>query len=185
MHYCHSRCINNENLTYFTNRQFDVSLGNSLCFYKDYIECHMKNNRHSELFETIGIVSLCKLNSQEPNDVKNDCKIILTEWPTATVKVHSLHCKKWENTVRRKFEYGVFQITNAKNLVKSRVEDEWIVRNFWHERFGKPHTPISDLTVFTLLKTTNSNKVRKNSWNYSKVVYTLYKVLSKTHVHTL
>ena len=140
MHYCHSRCINNENLTYFTNRQFDVSLGNSLCFYKDYIECHMKNNRHSELFETIGIVSLCKLNSQEPNDVKNDCKIILTEWPTATVKVRSLHCKKWENTVRRKFEYGVFQITNAKNLVK-------FVRSFWHEWFGKPNTPISDLTV--------------------------------------
>ena len=28
-----------------------------------------------------------------------------------------------ENTVMRKCEYGVFQITNAKNSVKSRVED--------------------------------------------------------------
>ena len=105
--------------------------------------------------------------------------------------------------MRRKCEYGVFQITNAKNLVKSRVEDEWFVRNFWHEWFGKPHTHNSDLTVLTLLKTTNIYKVRKNSWNCCKVLskthvhtlhftkcwvklmYTLYKVLSKTHVHTL
>ena len=80
--------------------------------------------------------------------------------------------------MRRKCEYGVFQITNAKNLVKSRVEDKWFVRNFWHEWFGKPHTHNSDLTVLTLLKTTNIYKVRKSSWNCNKV-------LSKTHVHTL
>ena len=42
--------------------------------------------------------------------------------------------------MRRKCEYGVFQITNAKNLVKSLVEDKWFVRNLWHEWFGKPHT---------------------------------------------
>ena len=87
-------------------------------------------------------------------------------------------CGQWDNTVRRKCEYGVFQITNAKNLVKSRVEDEWFVKNFWHEWFGKPHTHISDLTVLTLLKTTNMHKMRKNLWNCSKV-------LSKTHIHTL
>ena len=44
------------------------------------------------------------------------------------------------------------------NLVKSWVEGEWFVRNFWHEWFGKPHTHISDLTVFTLLKTTKGGK---------------------------
>ena len=105
--------------------------------------------------------------------------------------------------MRRKCEYGVFQITNAKNLVNSRVKDKWFVRNFWHEWFGKPHTHISDLTVLTLLKTTNMHKMRKNLWNCSKVLsktnvhtlhftkcwvklmFTLYKVLSKTHVHTL
>ena len=80
--------FNNENLTYFTNRG-EHSLGNSLCFYKDYIDCHMKNNKYSELFETIGKVALCKLNSEEPNDVKNVCTIILTEWPSATIKVRS------------------------------------------------------------------------------------------------
>ena len=84
----------------------------------------------------------------------------------------------WDNTVRRKCEYWVFQITNAKNLVKSRVEDKWFVKNFWHEWFGKPHTHISDLTVLTLLKTTNMHEMRKNLWNCSKV-------FSKTHIHTL
>jgi hypothetical protein len=60
-----------------------------------------------------------------------------------------------ENTVRRKCEYGVFQITNAKN-----------------------HTHISDLAVFTLLKATNMHKVRKKTREIAAV-------LSKTHVHTL
>ena len=31
------------------------------------------------------------------------------------------------------------------NLVKSWVEDEWFVRNFWPEWFGKPHTHISEV----------------------------------------
>ena len=40
-----------------------------------------------------------------------------------------------------------------KNIVKSWVEEEWFVRNFGMSGLEKPHTHISDLTVFTLLKT--------------------------------
>ena len=66
-----------------------------------------------------------------------------------------------------------------------------ICKEFWHEWFGKPHTHISDLTVFTLLKTTNMKILQiwwKNLRNCSKMMvffmFTLFKV-AETHVHTL
>ena len=70
--------FNSENLTYFTNLQINEHpLGNALCFYRDYIQCHMRNNRHFDVLETMGTITICKLNSEDPNDVKNECENIL------------------------------------------------------------------------------------------------------------
>ena len=77
--------FNSENLTYFTNPQVNNhSLKIALIFYTHYIECHMKNNRHADLLETMGTINICKLNSEDPNDVKNEVLKILKERPNAT-----------------------------------------------------------------------------------------------------
>ena len=65
--------------------------------------------------------------------------------------------KHWEDTVRRKCEYGFFHITNAKKYcqITSRRRVIWWV--FGMSDVEKPIlTHIFDLTVFTLLKTTIS-----------------------------
>ena len=72
--------FNNENLTYFINPHNTRSIQNLvtvISFYKEYIDCHMKNNQQSEVIETIRKVALCKLNSEDPNDVRNECMRIL------------------------------------------------------------------------------------------------------------
>ena len=81
--------FNNENLTYFINSWDDpqnLNLVSILCGYRIYIVCYMKNNRQFDILETMATITICKLNSEDPTDVKNECLKILTEWPDTTSK---------------------------------------------------------------------------------------------------
>ena len=72
---------------------------------------------------------------------------------------------QWENTVRRKCEYGVFQITSRRRVI-------WKI-------------PYSHFRSHSIHIVENY----KNSWNCSKMtvffMFTLCKMARKTHVHTL
>ena len=73
--------------------------------------------------------------------------------------------QQWENTVRRKCEYGVFQITSRRRVI-------WKI-------------PYSHFRSHSIHIVENY----KNSWNCSKMtvffMFTLCKMARKTHVHTL
>ena len=60
------------------------------------------------------------------------------------------------NTVSRKCEYGVLEITKTSDLT----------RLLYHAWFPKPHTHISALTALALLKTTNKRYETTNVMRY-------------------
>ena len=74
-----------------------------------------------------------------------------------------LHCV---NTVSRKCEYGVLEITSDTKVSSHESKTSDLTRLLYHAWFPKPHTHISALTVLALLKNTNKQKETTNERRY-------------------
>ena len=69
--------------------------------------------------------------------------------------IQQTNFRNCENTVSRKCEYEVLEITSDTKVSSHESKTSDLTRLLYHAWFPKPHTHISALTVLALLKNTN------------------------------